>query len=297
MRRRTFLSLSAGGLVLTALQGSASAVPPAGFKDAFSWRMDDPRFGGFSGLEMADDGASFVALSDSGAFAKGEIIRDAEGKIQKIIAGPVQKLRITTTPHVHGKYTDSEGLAQAADGSFYVSFEGVTRVVHYPDLAGPGTDLPRPHDFLTMSENASLEALAIAPDGTLFTLAEGESSDHKRKVFRFKDGVWNDDFSLSLHGSFLPVGADFGPDGRLYLFERDFYGIAGFANRLRRFDVTPAGLVNELILLQTPIGLYDNFEGVGIWRNPAGKMMASLISDDNFVFFLRTQIAEFELPD
>lgn len=297
MRRRTFLSLIAGGLLLSGLQGSASPTPPAGFLNAYSWRMDDPRFGGFSGLEISDDGSSFVALSDTAVFVKGQILRDAKGKIISITAEPPAKLKVIKIKKNHDKNTDSEGLAQAADGSFYVSFEGRTRVVHYPDLAGEGEELPIPSDFVSMTRNGSLEALAIAPDGTLFTLAEGDSSTLDRKLYRFKDGKWNSDLLLPTRDEFLPVGADFGPDGRLYLLERGFYGLAGFASRLRRFDVTQAGLSHEVTLLQTPKGLYDNFEGVAIWRNRAGKLVASMVSDDNFMFFLRTQIVEFELPD
>jgi hypothetical protein len=297
MRRRTFLSLIAGGLLLTGLQGSASPTPPTGFLGAYSWRMDDPRFGGFSGFEISDDGSSFVALSDTAVFVKGQILRDATGKIISVTAGAPVKLKVIKIKRNYNVNTDSEGLAQAADGSFYVSFEGRSRVVHYPDLAGEGEELPIPSDFVAMAKNGSLEALAIAPDGTLFTLAEGDTSTPDRKLYRFKDGQWNADLSIQTRGEFLPVGADFGPDGRLYLLERAFYGLAGFASRLRRFDVTPTGISNEVTLLQTPKGLFDNFEGVAIWRNPAGKLVASMVSDDNFMFFLRTQIAEFELPD
>lgn len=297
MRRRTFLSLIAGGLLLTGLQGSASPTPPAGFLGAFAWRMDDPRFGGFSGLEVSDDGSSFVAISDTAVFVKGQILRDATGKITSITTGAPVSLSVIKIRHNHNVNTDSEGLAQAVDGSFYVSFEGRSRVVHYPDLAGEGTELPIPPDFVSMSENGSLESLAIAPDGSLFTLAEGDTLTPDRKLYRFKDGRWDADLSIQMRGEFLPVGADFGPDGRLYLLERAFYGLAGFASRLRRFDVTPTGISNEVTLLQTPKGLYDNLEGVAIWRNPSGTLVASLVSDDNFMFFLRCQIAEFELPD
>ena len=41
----------------------------------------------------------------------------------------------------------------------------------------------------------------------------------------------------------LPVvDADFGPDGKLYLLERDFSWLGGFATRVRRFALGPDGL-------------------------------------------------------
>jgi hypothetical protein len=51
------------------------------------------------------------------------------------------------------------------------------------------------------------------------------------------------------------------------------------------------------ILLETPVGLYDNLEGVSIWRDDAGHLTATMVSDDNFAFFLRSEIVEYRLPD
>lgn len=95
----------------------------------------------------------------------------------------------------------------------------------------------------------------------------------------------------------MPVAADFGPDGRLYLLERDFRGIGGFASRLRRFDLTERGFDGETTLFQTPFSLHDNLEGLSIWRDAQGGLRATMISDDNFLFVQQTQIVEHRLPD
>ena len=92
----------------------------------------------------------------------------------------------------------------------------------------------------------------------------------------------------------MPVAADIGPDNRLYLLERDFRGLGGFASRLRRFDLTGGA---ETTLFTTPCARHDTLEGLSVWRNPAGQLIAPPISDDNFFALQRTEIVEYRLPD
>jgi hypothetical protein len=298
MRRRSFLAVTAGLVLIAGLESSASPTPPPGFLDAYTWRMDDPLFGGFSALHVAENGSDFISISDRVVFAQGQINRDASGRINSVTTGPIQNLHGLDGKNLIGRSADSEGMAVAADGSVFVSFEGVARVMHYPKLAGAAQKLPTPKAFKAMQPNASLEALAIDANGTLYTLPE-RSGDLEKPfpVYRYRGGKWDQTMQIPRLGSFLAVDADFGPDGRFYLLERDFRGLAGFATRLRRFDLTDAGFDAGETLLETPTGLYDNLEGLSIWRNAAGKLTATMISDDNYAFFLRTQIVEYNLPD
>lgn len=285
-------------VLIAGLEGSASPTPPPGFLDAWTWSMEDQRFGGFSGLEIADNGLDFIALSDRGAITSGQISRDADGWIAAITAQPMQLLKAHGDTPLHPDRADSEGLALAPDGSLFISFEGVARVLHYPRLGGPAENLPVASDFRRMQLNAALEALAIAPDGTLFTLPERSGRpDRPFPVYRLQNGQWDKSLTIPREGGFLAVGADFGPDGRFYLLEREFRGLSGFASRLRRFTLTDVGFVDAQTLLETPVGLHDNLEGVSIWRDTAGHLTASMISDDNFNLLLRTEIVEYRLPD
>ena len=96
---------------------------------------------------------------------------------------------------------------------------------------------------------------------------------------------------------FLPVGADFGPDGALYLLERDFTGF-GFRSRVRRFDITgPARGGAGEILLQSRARQFDNLEGLSVWRDEAGRIRLTMVSDDNFLFVQRTELVEYVLPN
>ena len=298
MRRRAFLAVTAGLVLVAGLEGSASPTPPPGFLDAYRWKMDDPRFGGFSGIEMAENGRDIIVLSDKGAYTTARITRDDEGRIASVAAGPVKPLHGPDGEPLKPGMSDSEGIALAADGSVYVSFEGRARVLHYPKLDRAPKALPIADGFKTMQRNSALEALAIDANGVIYTLPERSGAEDKPfPVYRFKAGKWDKRLQIPRSGNYLAVGADFGPDGRFYLLERDFRGLAGFSSRLRRFTLGAKGFDDGETLLETPVGLYDNLEGVSIWRDAAGRLTATMISDDNFTFFLRTQIVEYQLPD
>jgi hypothetical protein len=43
-------------------------------------------------------------------------------------------------------------------------------------------------------------------------------------------------------------------------------------------------------------GTHDNLEGLDVWADAEG-LRATMISDDNFRFFQRTEIVDYRLPD
>lgn len=298
MRRRSVLRVAAGLVLIAGLEGSASPVPPPGFLADFAWHMPDAAFGGLSGLEISADGLAFSVVSDRGAFTSGTFTRDDQGRITGFTAAPMTLLLDENAGPFDDDSHDSEGLAIAGDGTAYVSFEGGARVVRFDRLGSISVPLPIPREFTAMQENSALEALAIDAEGTLYTLPERSGALTKPfPVYRFKGGKWDADLTIPRSGTFLPVSADFGPDGKFYLLERQFRGLAGFSSRLRGFSLGPDGFGVPEVLFETPVGLHDNLEGLAIWRDPAGQLRATMASDDNFKVFLRSQIVEYRLPD
>ena len=296
MRFRTFCTLIlACGL---ALEGSASTRigGAAGYVGSFVWRSGDDRMGGMSALEISADGMRFAALSDRGGWTTGHLARDDRGRIMGIDAAPVALLLDGEGQPLRKRRADSEGLAIAPDGTAYVSFEGVARVLRYDQLGGTAQNLPTPQDFRRMPGNAALEALAIGPDGALYTMPEDLRAGGDFPVYRFKGGAWTQPFALPRRGTFLPVAADFGPDGRLYVLERQFRGLMGFAARVRRFDIAGNRITNEATLLETHPGQHDNLEGLAVWQDAEGIRL-TMISDDNFKFFQRTEFVEYRVQD
>ena len=299
MRRRTALALIVAlalGLVW-ALSGVArDGDGKATYLASYSWHMDDPHFGGFSGLEVSADGTRFTAISDHGYHTRGRLIRRGD-VLTGVEAGPILPLLDPNGLPLTRTRIDAEGLAIQADGREFVSFERFQRVWAYPAPDGPAARLPRHPDFEHLLSNASLEAIAIDDRGWLYTLPERSGAMTRPfPVYRFRGEQWDKTLSIPRSGNFLAVGADFGPDGRLYVLERA-YNIFGFRARLRRWVVTETGASDEETLIETATGTHDNLEGVSIWRDADGDLRATLVSDDNFNPLQRSELVEYRLPE
>ncbi len=297
MRRSPLVGLTLPLVLLAGLQGSATEPAGTGFVGAFRWDMDDPAFGGLSAIEVAADGKDFVAISDRGAWLTGTLKRDAQGRIVSVDAGAVTPLLGIEDAKLRKGRRDSEGLAIATDGTVYVSFEQIPRVLRYARLGGSAENLPTPDAFAAFETNAALEALAIGADGTLYTLPE-QAFDAMADfpVWRFRHGTWDQPFAIPRRGAFLPVGADIGPDGRLYLLERELRGFTGFASRVRSFALVVDGIAGERVEMESRAGLHDNLEGIAVWRDGAGDIRMTMVSDDNFLILQRTEIVEYRVP-
>lgn len=299
MRRRSFLGLTLVLALASGLQSSASPMPPPSFINATDWQGEGEFFGGFSSIAVTPDGTGFLSLSDHGAWVRGTFARDAQDRLTGISSGPLTPLLGPNGAPLPEGSTDSEGLALAPDGSFYVSFEGPARVRHYASPGSASGNLPSPREFKSMKHNSSLESLCIGSDGSLYTLPEISGGGPARPfpVFRYRNGKWDNFGTVPRGDEFETVDCSIGPDGRFYLLERAFYGLGGFASRLKRYDMGAKGLTGEIVLFQTAPGTFDDLEGLSVWRDHLGKLRATTVSDDNFSMFFVSQIVEFELPD
>ncbi|MGX9355908.1 esterase-like activity of phytase family protein [Roseobacteraceae bacterium S113] len=261
---------------------------------SLDWDMPFAAFGGWSGFDYLDNGTRFFAVSDRGTWTQGVFTRE-QGKIVKVSATPPSRLIDDTQRHLAPHGLDSEGVAVGRDGARFVSAEGIQSVLTLDD-AGPIKKIPSHADFAEFETNGSLEALAIDGAGRLFTLPERSGRLNQGfPLYRLDRGRWRRIGLIPRRGGFLPVGADFGPDGRLYILERAFSGF-GFRSRITRYLVGDDGIRAGETLLTTPLARHGNLESIAIWRAPSG-LRATLLSDDNFVALQRTEIVEYALPD
>ena len=301
IRQLAGLTLAAfliSGLSIAATDPAPLSGPSVDYVGTYVWSMDDETFGGFSGIEISDDGSGFTVLSDRSELRWGQIERDADGAIDGL--KPSGKAHLFDSG---GKWLqpgwkgDSEGLAIDAAGTLWVSFEGLSRVVRYDTPESLAKPLPRPPEFKSMQRNSSFEALAVMADGTLLTLPERSGQlTRPFPVWRWRNGTWDQPFSIQRSGDWLAVGADVGPDGRFYLLERDFKGLLGFRSRVRRFEIGENGLSDEAVLLESYPLQYDNLEGISVWQDAQGIRL-TLISDDNFGLLQRTELVEYRVTE
>lgn len=259
------------------------------------WSHDSPDFGGMSGIVVSGAGAQAVAISDRGFWATGRMIRN-DGLLTAIETTGFGPLRAINGAALDGEDADAEGLAADPDGGFVVSFEAFHRIRRYPRIDGPALGLKGHPDFPDLQNNSALEALAIDGQGRIYAIPERSGGwTRPFPIYRLDGSRWDKELKIPRRERYLVVGADFGPDGRLYLLEREFRWIGGFSNRVRRFVVDGDAIGDEETLLQTSFGALDNMEGISVWRDADGRTRVTLISDDNYVALVPTVIAEYLL--
>ncbi len=290
MKSLIHAALIFGAAIFPALPATAVTAEYVG---TYVWREDAPWFGGLSGIEVDDDGIGFTALGDRSMLLRGTFERGSDGVVAGITLTQNETLLDSEGRLLSGRRADSEGLAIAPNGNIYISFEGLARVREQDGITGTPHLLPSHPDFDTMIYNGALEALAIAPDGSLYTIPERSGRpDWSFPVYRLRNGTWDIPFTIPRDDAFLNSGADIGPDGLLYVLQRDFTGI-GFRSRVLRFDLEGRG---GEVILETANGTHDNLEGISVWQAPDG-LRITMISDNNFRFFQQTQIVEYRIPD
>ncbi len=258
----------------------------------FHWQTDNPELGGFSALEVGEDGLALSVLMDRGRLVHGRLLRTPAGIVGVNVTAETNLLGLDGQP-LSENDDDSEGLAEDRLGGFYVSFEGPARVWHYASRDAVPTEIALTREFERMQDNASLESLA-ATDGALYTLPERSGRfDKDFPLYRFDGSRWTVPLELPRDGPFLVTGADVGPDGYLYILERDFIGI-GFRSRIRRMDLADG--MTETLMVSVPWE-YDNLEGIAAWRDDEGRIRLTTVSDNNFMSFQKTEFVEFIVAD
>ncbi|MDO5631929.1 MAG: esterase-like activity of phytase family protein [Paracoccus sp. (in: a-proteobacteria)] len=262
----------------------------------YVWRVPGDRdFGGFSGVALSADGSAFHAVTDRAHLYWGTVQRDGNGRITGLsITGRSHLTDSRGNPLPPGRLGDSEGIAIASDGTIWISFEGLDRIAAYATPQSRASRIPPPRALADLRINSGMEALAITSDGAIIAIPERSGHpDQPFPVLRWQNDIWDVPFTIPRRGRFLPTGADIGPDGRLYLLERDFRGLLGFSSRIRRFNLDGTG---EQVLLETRPLQYDNLEGISVWDDGTGLRL-TLISDDNFNILQRTEIVEYRLTE
>ena len=264
---------------------------------AVHWTSSRGDFGGFSGLELEEDGY-FTALTDKGHYARARLALDEDGRLTGIDGLDVARLHGADGEYLQFPNMASEALRKGPAGAWYISFEANDRISRFAALDAPEQIVARDPDFEALPENGGLESLMILPDGRLVGIAE--STDDWELGFQgwIFDGDSAETFRLARHGWFVPTDIALGPRGEwVYVLERRFTLIGGFSMRIRRFPLAElqagAKIDAELLLDSPPAPLTENMEGLAATLDTAGNTILYAISDDNFRVAQRTLLLQF----
>ncbi|APE45560.1 hypothetical protein BOO69_17145 [Sulfitobacter alexandrii] len=292
MRPRRLIPLTIAMVLASALLARADTLT---LVSETVWREPGKWFGGFSGLETSADGQTADLVTDRATLVRIRLTREA-GRIVAITTLRHTPITYLDGTPAKGDAADVEGLAITDDGAAYVSFEHDHRVGRLNLDTGAAGRLPDHPDFAGFPDNGGLEALAVHTDGRVFAVPESRGGRNGGyPVYVFDGREWNIGTVIPGRGPFRPVGADFGPDGLLYLLERAVTPL-GFRSRIRRFDPAAENLAEVTLLTSAP-GRFDNLESISLWQDADGKTRITAISDDNFFPIQRTQIVEFMLTE
>lgn len=278
-------------LALICLCSGVLAQPSLRAEVNLRWQLDAPWFGGWSGIEVTDQGAQMFVISDRGQLARASMSRP-NGKLAGVTVQSSKHMGRAAGGPLRKKASDSEGLAISQNGRAFVSFEHRHRIMQ-ADLGSARTRgriaLPFQN---TLGDNAGVEALAVGPDGTIYAVGEKpQPNNAPYPLYAYSNGKWRVSARIPRRGPFVPVGADFDSKGRLWLLERAVTPL-GFRSRIRLFVLDPRAAREDIIMTTIP-GRYDNLEGLSVWDDAQGQMHVTMISDDNFMRILRTQIVEY----
>lgn len=278
-------------IVLLALTWAGPALAEAEFLGRLTL-SGASAFNGVSGLEVSPDGTEAWLLTDKGLLSRATLTREGDA-LAAIALQDTHALLFHTGAPLQDFWTDSEGLAMPPAGPFFVSFERHARVMEYPAPDAASTWLPRPPEIAAMNGNGGPEALAIDAGGALYLLQEDAGGAETAPIWRFADREtgWQPVHDYRRDGAFYPAGADFGPDGRLYVLERAFFNLR-FVSQVRRIDLATG---EDTVVLRTARGAEGNLEGIAVWQDAAGAIRLLLATDNNGLDRQRNEIVEYRL--
>jgi hypothetical protein len=255
---------------------AASGFAPLRLVGAWRVEVDDPRFGGVSGLAM--DGGALLALTDSGS-----VIRFPQpGR-----GGPALVRDLPTGPGLSQfKFNrDSEALARDPEGrGWWVTFE------HWHQAWLYDRDFRRALSRVDFGRgrwpaNRGLEAIVVDADGLLLFPEAGS------EWLRLTGKALRSNRLVNAHGDIADAVRL--PDGRLLLVTRRF-GLDGIAKRLAVAEASN-GSLGLRALASLGLGATDNVEAIAAEPRANGTRLW-LMTDNDFRARAPTYLVALDLP-
>lgn len=280
------------------------------FRGGLRLSAPHPSFGGYSALWRSADGGRLVALSDTGSWLTAAPTYE-DGRLAGLddaVLAPVLGpggVRLSA-----GRSYDTEGLAMAG-GTAFVSIERTQEVMRFENFGRDGVlahgrPILVPIGVKLLPLNQGLEAIGVAPRGSplagsLVAIAERSGNIEGPTRGFVLTGTRRGIFHVERPGRYDITDMAFLPGGDLVLLERRFSFATSLNMRLRLIPAAKVRIGGRLtgeVLMQADLNqAIDNMEGLSVHRAPDGKLVLTLISDDNFAVYQRTILLEFSFAE
>jgi hypothetical protein len=263
-----------------------------------------PQFGGLSSLQVEGDRALMV--SDAGGLVEARLSFDADGAVSGFEGARYWPLTRKNGEALGKSRGDAEGLV-LHDDRLFVSLEGLHRIATFAfdgDAIRQAGVLHR-DDRPALRRNSGYEALTALPDGRLLAIAEGTDKEGHAPVLFLResgDGWTVEEAGYASPAPFQVTEARIDSlSGDLIVLERAFSRLTGPRARLARVpaaDIAPGAVMRgrTIATLGFLHGI-DNMEGLALSRNGEGRLLAHLLSDDNFSSLQRTVLISGEIRE
>jgi hypothetical protein len=264
------------------------------------------RFGGFSGLWRGANGNDLVGVTDNGFWLTAKVA-SRKGRLAGLEGAELAPILGSSGRPLHrSRYYDTEGLC-IAEGVAYLGVERTHDLLRF-DWAAEGVMarariVPVPREVKRLPNNRGLEAIGVVPGGqplagAIVAIAERSGADDEPTLGVILGGRQPGLFRVIRHDGFDITDLAFLPDGDLLLLERWYRPLRGVGMRIRRVAgerLKAGALLDGPYLIEADLGQeIDNMEGLCV-HPEQGRIVLTLISDDNFSFLQRTVMLEFEL--
>jgi len=279
------------------------------YRGGISLMSSHSEFGGISSIRVQADGQHFLAVTDKSRWLRGRIAYDGARPIGIVDAEMAPVLGPDGKPLAARGWYDTESMAEDG-GTVWLGIERVHRIVKFDigkfGLLARGEPIPVPPGIGRLPNNKGIECLVFVPHrlalgGTLVAISE-RGLDKDGNIQGFLLGGPNPgEFSVKRIGSFDITDCAVTPGGNLLILERFFSRLTGVGMRIRSVPLTTVkagATIDGPVLIESDMGYQiDNMEGISVHRAADGKLVLTLISDDNFSIIQRTILLQFTLAE
>jgi hypothetical protein len=299
------ITVTATAVPLDPADPAQTAVDSLDYVAGFALDSTAPEWGGYSGMVLAADGSTLLAVSDVGHWLKLNLKHDADGKLIGVGAARLEPLLDEAGKPVTSKeWSDAEAITRTADGSFVVAFERHHRLWRYASVdgvpSGPATAVAAPDEIGSLPENGGIEALtAIGSDGFVLIAESADAGQPSRLWVRAKErgDTWMAG-TVERSDGFEPTDLSDQLDAYSLLLERKYSEGEGPAARISIISPIetsePKFGAQHLAVLRLPLTV-DNFEALGQRTTANGETLIYVMSDDNQSDKQRTLLLQFRM--